>query len=373
MGMSTPLCHTKDIQAGRTPSADSLGHTLEANSLRSPWTLSALLNGSPWWTLAGQAGSHSTPLIPCEQIRSSPLAAETDCLPHPHPPLTALIIITCPGGEARGRVSDNSLAWDTVGSCQGPSPPLQREQDNAGQCQSGTFEAILCKKHCFHPQKGVPTGGDTLEIPKEGKTRKIGMPEVLRRKMRPAGGRMILQWNYSCSEGWEAALGSGMHTSADFEAAVQLWGPGSDFSSALSSSFGFTMASWSRYQPGKRNQKKNWECYYILIVTVLCSLSFKIQVHWNVLWLLLLSGTTCEILSTPLNLWVWQKCSGCNSSVCENQQLEVPQPCLAGGLSMMSWFFSRQSGNAITLPPAWRLMLTKKRSSIKAPNKSHVE
>lgn len=33
MGMSTPLCHTKDIQAGRTPSADSLGHTLEASSL----------------------------------------------------------------------------------------------------------------------------------------------------------------------------------------------------------------------------------------------------------------------------------------------------------------------------------------------------
>lgn len=168
MGMSTPLCHTKDIQAGRTPSADSLGHTLEANSLRSPWTHSALLNGSPWWTLAGQAGSHSTPLIPCEQIHSSPLAAEMDCLPHPHPPLTALIIITCLGGEARGRVSDNSLAWDMVSSCQGPSPPLQREQDNAGQHQSGPFKAILSQKSllsssernaCTRWHLGDPRGG----------------------------------------------------------------------------------------------------------------------------------------------------------------------------------------------------------------------
>lgn len=32
-----------------------------------------------------------------------------------------------------------------------------------------------------------------MEIPEEGKKRKIGMPEVLSRKMRPAGGRMILQ------------------------------------------------------------------------------------------------------------------------------------------------------------------------------------
>lgn len=210
MGMSTLLCHTKDIQAGRTPSADSLGHTLEASSLSSPWTHGALLNGSPWWTLAGQAGSHSTPLIPCEQIRSSPLAAEMDCLPHPHPPLTALIIITCPGGEARGRGSDNSLGWDPAASCQGLSPPLHRERDNAAQHRSGPSEAILSQKRGFHPQKGVPAGGDTLEIPEKGENRKIGMPEVLRRKTRPAGGRMIPQWNHSCSEGWEAALGSGI-------------------------------------------------------------------------------------------------------------------------------------------------------------------
>lgn len=260
MGMSTPLCHTKDVQAGRTPSADSLGHTLEANSLRSPWTHSALLNGSPWWTLAGQAGSHSTPLIPCEQIRSSPLAAEMDCLPHPHPPLTALIIITCRGGEARGRGSDNSLAWDAVGSCQGPAPPLHREQDNAGPHRSGPFKAIFAQKQYFHPQKGVPAGGDTLEIPEEGKNRKTGMLEVLRRKMRPAGGCMILQWSYSCLEGWEAALGSGMHTLADFKAAALLWGLGSDFSSAVSLP---PLASpWHLDQGislGK--QFKNWEYY----------------------------------------------------------------------------------------------------------------
>lgn len=54
-------------------------------------------------------------------------------------------------------------------------------------------KAILSQKPYFHPQKGVPAGGDTLEIPEEGKKRKIGMPEVLSRKMRPAGGRMILQ------------------------------------------------------------------------------------------------------------------------------------------------------------------------------------
>lgn len=86
MGMSTPLCHTKDIQAGRTPSAGSLGHTLEASSLSSPWTH---LNGRPWWTLAGQASSHSTPLIPCEQIRSSPLTAKRTACPiltHPDSP-----------------------------------------------------------------------------------------------------------------------------------------------------------------------------------------------------------------------------------------------------------------------------------------------
>lgn len=172
MGMSTSLCHTKDIQAGRTPSADSLGHTLEANSLRSPWTHGALLNGSPWWTLAGQAGSHSTPLIPCEQIRSSPLAAEMDCLPHPHPPLTALIIITCPRGEAQGRVSDNSLAWDTVGSCQGPSPPLQREQDNAGQHRSGPFEAILSQKALLSSSERSACRRWHLGDPRGGKNQK---------------------------------------------------------------------------------------------------------------------------------------------------------------------------------------------------------
>lgn len=212
MGMSTPLCHTKGIPAGRTPSADSLGHTLEANSLRSPWTHSALLNGSPWWLLAGQAGSHSTPLIPCEQIRSSLLAAEMDCLPHPHPPLTALIIITCPGGEGWGRVSDNSLAWDTVGSCRGSPPPPQRERDDAGQHQSDPSGAILSWKSYFCPQKGMPVEGGSMKNPEGGKTEKMAVQEVLRRKMRPAGGCMILQWNHSCLEGWEAALGLGMHT-----------------------------------------------------------------------------------------------------------------------------------------------------------------
>lgn len=172
MGMSTPLCHTKDIQAGRTPSADSLGHTLEANSLRSPWTHSALVNGSPWWTLAGQAGSHSTPLIPCEQIRSSPLAAEMDCLPHPHPPLTALIIITCPGGEGRGRVSDNSLAWDAVGSCQGSPPTPQRERDDAGQHRSDPFWGHPFPKQLLLSLERSAGGGWCCEESRGGKKQK---------------------------------------------------------------------------------------------------------------------------------------------------------------------------------------------------------
>lgn len=259
MGMSTPLCHTKDIQAGRTPSADSLGHTLEANSLRSPWTHGALLNGSPWWTLAGQACSHSTPLIPCEQIRSSPLAAEMDCLPHPHPPLTALIIITCPGGEARGRVSDNSLAWDTVSSCQGPSPPLQREQDNAGQ----------------HRSKGHPFPKTLLSSSERSACRRWHPGH-------PRGGKKKKNWDArSAEQKNEASRGSydttvkpqllrGMGGSSGLRHAHIGWFQGSSsalmswvwfLECCLSSSFGFTMTSRSRYQPGKRNQEKNWEDY----------------------------------------------------------------------------------------------------------------
>lgn len=306
-----------------------------------------------------------------------------DCLPHPHPPLTALIIITCPGGEARGRDCDNSLAWDTAGSCQGPSPPLQREQDNAGQHRPGPLEAILSQKSLLSSSERSVCSRWHLGDPRGGRNQKNWNARSAEEKNEASRGSYDTAVKLQLLRGMGGSPGLGMHTSADFQAAVQLWGPGSDFSSALSSSVGFLMTSWSRHQPGKEIKKRTGNTINccLSLLSAVCLLKSRSTV--TELSCDFYSCRELHVKSCPLpmslewwagNLWVWQKCSGCDRSVCGNQQLELPQPGLAGGLCRAvhdELFFSGSHG--MTLPPAWRVVLTKKRSSIKAPNNSNVE
>lgn len=214
------------------------------------------MNPLEWSSLVDACRADRFPQHPADPLWTDsqlPADCRMDGLPHPHPPLTALIIITCPGGEGRSRISDNSLAGDTVEFCQGSPPTLQQERNNAGQYWLVRGDPLLQKVTFFLTKER-----NFVKNP-EGKNRKIGGVRNAQEKNEASGGSYDTIMKPQLLRRMQAVISrEHMLELSTFKAVTQRRSSGSNFHSAFSPS----LQAW----PGHRDQcislgkeiKKRW-------------------------------------------------------------------------------------------------------------------